>query len=208
MKWYGLTGGIATGKSTVTRMLRQRGVPVIDADQIVEELMAPQRAGWTKVRQEFGPGFFDASGQYDRKKMAALIFDNPRERARLEGVLHPLVQAEVLSQRQLLASQGKDFALYDVPLLFEKNLSGLFDGVIVVAADEPTQRQRMVQHRGYSPEQVERRMKAQVPIQEKIKQADFVVDNSGDISHLEREVERLLVWLGRQGQSSDQSSKA
>lgn len=208
MKWYGLTGGIATGKSTVTSLLRKAGIQVLDADQIVQKIMEPGQLGWTKVRSEFGPDFFLQDGTYDRKKMAALVFQNPLELARLESVLHPLVQAEVSAERARLQSSGTAFALYDVPLLFEKKLQAQFDGVIVVSSDEASQIQRMKQQRGYSEEEVKRRLLAQRPLEEKVRAASFVVNNSGDLNQLGIEVRRLVNWLRNQNQSSDQSSKA
>jgi dephospho-CoA kinase len=208
MKWYGVTGGIASGKSTVTKLLRSDGVVVLDADQIVQRLMEPGGEGWTKVRNEFGADYFDAQNFYDRKKMAGLVFQNSKELARLESVLHPLVQAEVLAERRRLEDSGEPFALYDVPLLFEKNLKAQFDGVIVVSTDKETQVFRMSKDRGYSQEEVQRRLQAQLPLSEKVKAANYVVNNSGSLEDLTKEVKRLVVWLKAQNQRSDQSSKA
>lgn len=197
MKWYGLTGGIASGKSTVTQLLQDQGLVVIDADEIAKAVVQVGTPGWTQVRAEFGPEFFSASGDLDRKKIGAHVFSEPEKLRRLEAILHPLVQQEVLSRRKALEEKGVPFAFYDVPLLFEKNLATQFDGVVLVFSEEAQQIRRMRINRGYSDIEIANRLKAQRPLKEKIAAADFVIMNTGDLEHLKQEVKRLIGWTRR-----------
>jgi len=194
MKWYGLTGGIASGKSTVTQLLKDQGLVVIDADELAKAVVQVGTPGWTQVRAEFGPEFFTASGDLDRKKIGAVVFNEPERLRRLEAILHPLVQAEVLRRRKMLENKGVSFAFYDVPLLFEKNLMAQFDGVVVVFSEESQQIQRMKVNRGYSDSEIISRLKSQRPLKEKVAAANFVVMNTGDLENLKQEVTRLIEW--------------
>ena len=139
MQWIGLTGGIATGKSTAAEILRKLGYPVIDADAVSRQAVGPGTMGLQEVVRTFGQDVLLADGSLDRKKMATAVFDNPQLREKLEIILHPLIQAEVARQRQELEKNGHQLAIYDVPLLFEKNLDNQFDQIILVYAPEAVQ---------------------------------------------------------------------
>lgn len=195
MKWFGLTGGIASGKSTVAQLLVERGIPVVDADEIARAVVEPGTKGLEAVVQNFGPEVVGADGRLNRRKLGEVVFGNAEKLALLESLLHPMVQSETAARRLKFAGGGHDFAIYDVPLLFEKDLEKQFDGVILVATTEALQRERMARDRGYSPLEIEHRLASQLPIAEKHARADFVVANIGDHEHLAREVDRLAEWL-------------
>lgn len=197
MKWFGLTGGIASGKSTVAQLLVERGIPVIDADEIARAVVEPGTKGLEAVKQHFGPEVVGADGKLNRRKLGEVVFGNAEKLALLESLLHPMVQAETAARRLKFAGGGHEFAVYDVPLLFEKDLEKQFDGVILVYTTEQLQRDRMARDRGHTPEEIEQRLRAQLPMESKRPRADFVVVNDGDREHLAREVDKLVEWLER-----------
>ena len=122
MLWIGLTGGIATGKSTAARMLQEMGYPVVSADQVAREVVEPGQEGAKVLLHRFGPSFFDSNGKLNRPKLAAHIFSNSAARAEVESVLHPLIQRRVEQVQEEFKLRGEKVAFYDVPLLFEKKL--------------------------------------------------------------------------------------
>lgn len=201
MKWFGLTGGIASGKSTVAQLLVERGIPLVDADEIARAVVEPGTKGLEAVAHAFGPEVIGPDGRLNRRKLGEVVFGNAEKLTLLESLLHPMVQSETAARRLKFAGGGHDFAVYDVPLLFEKNLEKQFDGVILVSTTEQLQRERMALHRGYSPLEIERRLGAQLSIDAKKPRADFIVGNDGDREHLAREVDRLAEWLEKPGAS-------
>jgi dephospho-CoA kinase len=192
MKWIGLTGGIAMGKSRVCQMLVQLGFPVVHADSIVHELLGPHGAAVASVSQIFGREFVTADHAIDRRKLGQSVFADPIKLRTLENVLHPLVQAECLMRRQKLAAQGHAVAFYEIPLLFEKGLQSQFDEVIVVAAPASLQRQWLKDRDGLSDQEIENRLKAQMPIEQKRAGAQVVIENTGDLSELKDKVQQLI----------------
>lgn len=192
MRWIGLTGGIASGKSTVTQEIKHQGYVVIDADELARRVVAPNSAGLTQVVQTFGQGVIGPDGQLDRKAMGQVVFSNPAKLSQLESILHPLIQAKVKEEKSQLEKRGEKIAFYDVPLLYEKNLAQQFDAVVVVSCSEALQRQRLKKRDGLSEEEVEKRLRAQMPLKEKVQKADFVIVNDGDLPALKGQVARLL----------------
>jgi len=175
----GLTGGIASGKSLVARELAGLGVQVIDADEIAHQVMEDEH-----VRQEiadiFGHRIFRADGSIDRRALGEIIFSDEGLRERLNFIVHPKVTQEIEKQIDLIRQNNfQAIVVLDVPLLIESGLHRLADKLIVVSADENTQIQRLMQHRGLTYEQAVSRIKAQLPMREKIKLADYVIDNNG-----------------------------
>lgn len=191
MKWIGLTGGLASGKSTVARLLRSRGYPVIDADELAKDVVGPGTPGLRQVIQEFGADVQGPDGSLDRRALGRKVFGFPEKLLRLETIIHPLVQAEVNARRKAFASQGFRLAFYDVPLLFEKKLTG-FDAVVVVTATEEVRRQRIKLRDNLTDEEIERRLASQIPMGEKERQATHILENHGDVKELENQVDRLL----------------
>ena len=196
MKWVGLTGGLGTGKSTVSKMLISRGIPVIDADRIAREVVEPNGPAFPGIIQAFGSGILQPDGSIDRAMLAKAVFDDPKKLIQLETLVHPLVQEEVLNQRAWLKDQHHQWAVYDVPLLFEKNLKSQFDFVLVVSVtDAATQISRLKQRNGWNDEEIQKRLKAQLPLSEKVAQANYVIQNDADLSSLEKKVDTLVQML-------------
>lgn len=191
MKWIGLTGGLGTGKSTVADILRRRGYPVIDADQIAKEVVAPGTSGLRSVLAELGADLLKPDGSLDRGKLAQQVFSDREKLEKLETIIHPLVQDRVREIRKALQAQGFQKAFYDVPLLFEKNLSG-FDEILVVTSDPVHQRERLRARNGWSDEEITRRTAAQWPMDRKVTSADHVIKNDAGLSELEKEVDAYL----------------
>ena len=175
----GLTGGIASGKSTVSNFLRELGAVVIDADAIARQLANPQQPLWQKFVERFGEAVLLADKSLDRKKIGAIVFADKAQRRWLDKVSHPLIEKEL---RRLLAAckaQQAEIVVLDVPLLYEVQWDKLTDEVWVVYVDEQTQLERL-QRRDAMPESLARqRIAAQLPLEEKARKADFVIDNMG-----------------------------
>lgn len=195
MKWIGLTGGIACGKSTISRLLSERSIPVIDADEIAKEVVRPGSPGLKSVVQEFGPDVLLPDGSLDRRRLGQQVFGHPELLHRLEGILHPLIREETRRRRQVLEEMNEPLAIYDVPLLFETKSQDQFDGIIVVSCTKEQQKERLRRRHSWSEEEIEMRIASQIPMQFKEQRADFVLQNNRDEQHLLKEVDRLLVWL-------------
>lgn len=195
MLWIGLTGGIASGKSTVSRLLKGRGYAVIDADQLAREVVRNGTSAHAEIISVFGPGSVSPSGELDRKKVAAIVFSDRSKLALLESMIHPRVRERALELKAELEAEGRQLAFYDVPLLFEKNMQTLFDRTLVVMSDPETQVQRAIARDGMPESEVRKRIAAQLPIAEKAKLADDVIHNSGSLEDLERAVDEYLLKL-------------
>jgi dephospho-CoA kinase len=190
MRVIGLTGGIASGKSTVSAMFRALGAEVIDADQLARQVVEPGTPGVEEVSRRF-PGVVDAQGRLDRAALAARIFADPTERAALEAILHPRIQLEVRRRVASLEEAGVKVALYDAALLIENGLQRGLQGVVLVWAPEDVQRRRLATRDGLGPAEVEARLRAQMPLAEKRAHATWEVDNSGSLSETEAQVRRI-----------------
>ena len=184
MKWIGLTGGIATGKSTVAKIIRDLGRPVIDADSLARDVVRPQTPGWQAVVQAFGRDILSPDQSLNRQLLGQIIFKDPIQREKLESILHPLIQELKNKERLRLENDGCDLAFYDVPLLFEKNLQKDFDKIVLVYCSREEQIQRLIERNHLSQSEAEERLKSQLPIDEKIKKSDFVIMNRGSIGEL------------------------
>lgn len=192
MKWIGLTGGIASGKSTVAQILKDQGLPVVDADQIAKAVVELSQPGFGQVVDHFGKTILKPDGSLDRKKLGQMVFTDPTKLLELEKILHPLVQTETLKQKQSFEKNGHAFAFYDVPLLFEKNLEGQFDAIVVVASSEDLQKMRMKSRDSLSDVEISDRLKSQIPISSKIKKATWVIQNDGTLEDLRKETLEVL----------------
>lgn len=192
MKWIGLTGGIASGKSTVAKILREQGYPVVDADILAREAVKPNSSGYQEVLSQFGNEILNPQGEIDRQKLGQIVFSDLEKLSQLEAIIHPIVRGLQNKKRHELDQKGVEYAFYDVPLLFEKNLNDQFDHVVVVFGSRAHQVERMKDRDGLSLEEIEDRLKSQIPLEEKKLKADFVVNNEGDLSDLKKEVLRVL----------------
>lgn len=189
----GLTGGIASGKSTVSAILAELGAVVIDADALAREVVARGTPGLEAVVAEFGPDLLTPDGDLDRPSMGALVFADPDARKRLEAIIHPLVHRR---GAQLEAEAPADaVVVHDIPLLAEVGRAGSFDAVIVVDAPVDLQVSRMVEDRGWTREEAESRIAAQASRDERLATATYVVDNTGTLADLRRQVEQVFASL-------------
>ncbi len=195
MKWIGLTGGIGSGKSTVARIIRDLGFPVIDADQLARDAVSRGSVGVDQIRQQFGPEFLLPDQTLDRKKMAQFVFKNKTDLEKLEKIIHPLVRQLMLQKKQQLDKQQTLLAFYDVPLLFEKHLEKDFDSVVVVSCSEQQQLQRLMARDQLSLVEAQDRIRSQMDLEKKVQRADFVIDNSGLALDLESKIKTLLKTL-------------
>jgi len=188
----GLTGGVATGKSTVARYLRELGVPVIDADQLAREVVEPGEPALEEIRQRFGLGVIDAGGRLDRAALGAIVFRDEQARKDLEAIVHPRIRSRMRAMIEEYRRRGEPVVVCDIPLLFETGV-GLdwVDRTVVVYVPREVQKARLMARNGYTAEEAERRIAAQLPTEEKARRADAVIDNSGDLDQTYRQVHRL-----------------
>jgi dephospho-CoA kinase len=191
MKKIGLTGNIGTGKSTVSWMFSELGVPVLDADEIAHEALAPQSAAWKAVHERYGAAILTKDGKANREALARIVFQDPLERKFLESQIHPYVKREIEKRMADLARNGHPFAIAEIPLLYETGWGDAFDAVIVVRCNEEQEIERCQQKFGMSREEVLLRLGAQYPLSRKVSQADVVIDNDGPVEETEVQVKRL-----------------
>lgn len=187
-----LTGNVASGKSSVARVWAGAGVPVIRADDLAREVVAPGSDGLRSVALAFGEEFIQADGSLNRAKLRDLVFRDPGELARLEGILHPLIGSlrdQIMARHQ---AKGTPLVVAEIPLLYEVGLEGDFDAVVLVQTEEAEQLRRLREERGIPEERARQMMDAQIPAGEKTPKADFVLDNTGGLEDLEIRALALL----------------
>jgi dephospho-CoA kinase len=188
----GLTGGIASGKSTVAALLRERDCQVLDADVLTHELLEPGQAAYDEVVREFGPEILTPGGTVDRRALGAMVFSDSAKRARLNQIIHPRIQQIAAGWFSALDRPGgPDFAFEDAALILEAGAKRNFDRVVVCWC-RPEQQIERLTTRGLTAEQAERRIASQMPIDEKRGLADEVIDCSGTIEQTERQVDTLV----------------
>jgi dephospho-CoA kinase len=189
----GLTGGIASGKSTVSRIFASFGAKVLDADEVAREVLLPGQPAWTKLRRAFGQEFFHSDGTVKRKQLRKLVFADPEKRSQLNAIVHPEVMKEINRRSEILSSSVQTgVLLVDVPLLLEVGVANRFDKVVVVYVSKSVQINRLQQRDGISEEEAKQALKAQMALSKKVEQADYVIDNSGTLDETQAQVQR--VW--------------
>ncbi|MBC6309450.1 dephospho-CoA kinase [Listeria sp. FSL L7-1582] len=188
----GLTGGIASGKSTVSKMLHDAGFPIVDADIAARQVVQAGTEGAKQIRATFGAEVFQENGELDRQKLGNIIFHDSEKRAALNAIVHPLVRRWMLAERDRLLAAGHDLIIFDIPLLIESKLQEMVDTVVVVFVDEQTQLERLMQRNKLSESEAQARISSQIPLSDKIKQADIVIDNSQSLAETEQQVNALI----------------
>jgi dephospho-CoA kinase len=189
----GLTGGIASGKSTVSEAFARLGAKVLDADKVAREVVLPGQPAWLKLQQAFGPEFFFPDGELNRSKLRRLVFADPEERSKLNAIVHPEVMKEINRIFEQLTTSAQDaVVVVDVPLLLEVGVAHRFDRVIVVYVTKSVQIKRLRQRDGLSLEGARRALSTQMVLDKKVEQADYVIDNSGTRAETQAQVEN--VW--------------
>ncbi|MBC1520919.1 dephospho-CoA kinase [Listeria aquatica] len=194
----GLTGSIATGKSTVSKMLQDEKIPVIDADLVARKVVEKGTVGLKKIVSTFGDEVL-SKGALNRAKLGEIIFHDSQKREQLNKIVHPLVRKEMLQERDRLFKSGETFVVLDIPLLYESQLTDLVDQVLVVMTTEEVELTRLMARNGLSREEALARIATQMPISDKAKLADFVIDNSGTLKETSEQVNELLHQLKRHG---------
>ncbi|MBR2793113.1 MAG: dephospho-CoA kinase [Solobacterium sp.] len=190
MKKIGITGTIGAGKSTVSILLRRRGKPVFDCDQYSRILYQKTNPCYAKMVETFSEDILDEFGEIDRKKVAALVFNDEEKRKTLNILTHTPV---VAAMKKFFENHEKDGLVFaEVPLLVESGLSDYFDEVILVTCEDETAIQRMMEDRDYTREEAQRRLRSQIPVEEQKKHATIVMDNNGSIKELDRKIAGLL----------------
>lgn len=189
---FALTGGIGSGKSTVADIWRWSGLPVVDADLLAREVVAPGQPGLTRLRERFGPRILASDGTLNRGALARLVFSDSAARRELDAILHPLIRQAAEEQFAQLQAAGHSLIAYDVPLLFETGQADRYRPVVVVFADEEARRERVGLRDGADAEQIRRRMSAQWPLEQKVADADYVIDNNHSLEETERQAKEVL----------------
>jgi dephospho-CoA kinase len=192
----GLTGNIGSGKSTVARLFGARGVPVIDADALTRELQQPGQPAHAEIAATW-PDAIGPDGRLDRRRLADIVFGgpDPTARKRLEAIMHPRIQTLSRARADAFAAAGHPLIIYEASLLIESGRDRELDGLIVVTASPATRMARVVARDGVREEDVRARMRAQLPQEEKVRVATHVIDNDGDLSATEAQVDRILAGL-------------
>jgi len=195
---FGLTGGIACGKSTVARFFRDLGAYIFDADRVGHEVIEPGQPAYQEVIEHFGKDILDSGGRIDRKKLGSTVFADPQQLRLLNAIVHPRIIACV---QQLAAEQEKRnphaVVILDAPLIFESGISGTMRKVMVAWCRPEQQLERLMANTGASREEAERRIEAQMPIEEKRRRADFVIDCSGTLEQTRAQVQVIYPELQR-----------
>ena len=202
MIWVGLTGGIASGKSTVSRLFREAGAFVVDADEIAHEVIRKGAPAYAPVVEAFGAGILDETGEIDRKRLGEIVFQDARRRERLNQLIHPHVFARAeAKKRAMTAAHPGAVILFDVPLLIETGTHLKMDRVILAYVDRATQIDRVMKRDGLAREEAERRIDAQAPLDEKRRLADEIIDTRAPLPAIEAAVRALYRRLREEAES-------
>jgi len=191
MKVIGLTGGIGSGKSTVSQLLAGLGAPIIDADKIGHEVFKPNTEAWREVVAAFGKQIITANSTIDRKKLGTIVFGNPEARARLNQIMHPRIYDVVKAQLEEYQRQGAAVVVLEAPLLLEAGWTSLVDEVWVTIASEDTVLKRLRERTGLSELESRTRIRSQLPTEKRIRQADVVIDTDCNLDELKAKVREL-----------------
>ncbi|WP_078545165.1 dephospho-CoA kinase [Litchfieldia alkalitelluris] len=191
----GLTGGIASGKSTVSAMLHTLGLPVIDADVIAREVVEIGEPSYNQIVSVFGKEILNEDLTLNRIMLGSIIFNDSVKRQQLNAIVHPAVRKKMLDEKDAYFNKGEATVFLDIPLLFESNLTNLVDKTIVVYVDEEVQVKRLMNRNDFSIEEANSRISSQMPLREKMALADAVINNNGTVEETEKQlIEILNLW--------------
>ncbi|CAD6228437.1 GSCOCG00012040001-RA-CDS [Cotesia congregata] len=192
----GLTGGIATGKSSVCEIFREHGIPVVDADVAARRVVEPGKTAWSKIRKQFGDEVFDDDGYLDRSKLGDLIFNDIEKRRKLNAITHPEIYKELWWETLDYFFQGYPYIVMDLPLLFETGkMQNYLYKIIVVTCEEDQQLERLMKRSDIDEEKSKQRITSQMPLDKKIEQANFVIDNSGSREETKKQTIKIINLL-------------
>lgn len=192
----GLTGGIASGKSTVSGMIRDWGYPIVDADVIAKEAVDQGKPAYDQIAAAFGGAVLKEDGAIDRQKLGSIIFQDSEKRQLLNSIVHPAVREEMLKQRDGAKANGEKAVILDIPLLFESKLSHFADRTLLVWVSENVQLERLTGRNGYTEEEAKMRISSQMPLEEKKALADAIIDNNGTLEQTKEQLKMLFEKWG------------
>ncbi|WP_438311439.1 dephospho-CoA kinase [Sporosarcina sp. FA9] len=188
----GLTGSIASGKSTISEILKSKGFPVVDADEIAHRVVEPGSPVLKEIELTFGNEMIKSDGSLNREKLGERIFGNEIERKKLNSIIHPAIRVEMLSQKEKLLLEGANTVIMDIPLLFESKLQHFVEKIIVVSVTPEIQKQRLMDRNVLTEEEAVVRIQSQLPMDQKEKGADAVIFNNGTIEDSEQQLNTIL----------------
>lgn len=188
----GLTGSIASGKSTVSAMLKEKGYPIVDADEIARLVVEPGTPVIQKIGAVFGREVIQEDGSLHREKLGALIFGNEENRKKLNEIIHPAIRAEMLNQKETHLANGANTIIMDIPLLFESKLQSFVENIIVVTVSPEIQKERLMKRNELTEQEATKRIESQLPLSIKEAGADAVIDNNGTVENTEQQLDVIL----------------
>lgn len=188
----GLTGSIGTGKSLIANRFRQLNIPVVDADLIAREVVEPGKQAYNKIVEAFGRKILQLDNRLDRKALGEIVFNDEGKRQDLNAIIHPAIRKEMLKQRDDFVQQGEKCVVLDIPLLYESGLTHYVDKVIVVTVDPKVQLNRILFRDNSTEQEAKRRIISQIPVAEKVKRADAVIDNNGSKAESYEQLDHIL----------------
>lgn len=188
----GLTGGIASGKSTVSNLLKERGFTILDADIAARVVVEPGQIAYKRIIESFGRDILNKDESINRLKLGSIIFNDAEKRKTLNSIIHPAVRECLNDWKNEAIKEGKKTIIYDIPLLYESNLTYLVEKVIVVFVNPDIQLKRLLNRNGLSEEEALARIRSQLPLNEKVERADAIIDNNGTIDETERQINELI----------------
>lgn len=189
----GLTGSIGTGKSTIANRFKELDIPVVDADLIARQVVEPGEAAYEQIVETFGEGILQLDKTLDRKALGAIVFQDDSKRKELNAIIHPAIRKELIHQRDQYVDEGVKCVVVDIPLLYESNLIDYVDKVLVVYVDEEVQLQRVVSRDNSTEKEAKQRIDSQIPVAEKAKLADAVIDNNGTVEQSFQQLDEVLI---------------
>ncbi len=188
----GLTGSIASGKSTVAKMIQSYNLPIVDADQVARQVVEPGSPTLLKIAEVFGQDVISEDGTMDRAKVGNLIFHDESKRQQLNAIIHPAIREEMIRQRDQFTSYGEKNVFMDIPLLFESKLEHFVEKIIVVSVTEDVQLERLMERNGFTKEEANARIATQIPVKEKEQLADAVIHNNGALEDTAIQLQNIL----------------